>query len=108
MKPMLRRSLFVLVFVVMKINIHAQSVGINDDASLPHASAILDIKVSAAAKKGVLFPRMTGAQRTAIVKPAKGLFVYDSTVNSFWFHNGTSWQEIAKGANAWTVNGINV
>jgi len=108
MKSLFRHCLFILVFVVMQHNIHAQSVSINDDASLPHASAILDIKVSAAAKKGVLIPRMTGAQRIAIVKPAKGLLVYDSTVNSFWFHNGTSWQELAKGANAWTVNGINV
>ena len=108
MTTMLRHSLLILAFVVMQTAIHAQSVGINDDATLPHASAILDIKVSAAAKKGVLIPRMTVAQRIAIVKPAKGLLVYDSTINSFWFHNGTSWQEIAKGANAWTVNGINV
>src|SRR6478609_5390474 len=107
MKSLFRQCLLILVFVVMQITTHAQSVGINDDASLPHASAILDIKVSAAAKKGVLIPRMTGTQRIAIVKPAKGLLVYDSTVNSFWFHNGASWQEIAKGSNAWTVNGIN-
>lgn len=25
--------------------------------------------------------------------------MYDSTSNAFWFHNGTAWQEIAKGAN---------
>jgi len=105
---MFRHCLFVPVFVVMQTSIQAQSVGINDDASLPHASAILDVKVSASAKKGVLIPRMTSVQRNAIASPAKGLLVYDSTINSFWFHNGTSWQEIAKGANAWTVNGTNV
>src|SRR6478609_6587658 len=108
MKSLFRQCLLILVFVVMQITTHAQSVGINDDASLPNASAILDIKVSAAAKKGVLIPRMTGAQRNAIINPAKGLLVYDSTSNAFWFHNGTSLQEISKGANAWTVNGINV
>jgi len=57
-------------------------VGINDDASLPNASAILDIK-------GVLIPCMTGAQKTAIVNPDKGLLNYDSTVNSFWFPQWT-------------------
>lgn len=86
----------------------AQAVAINDDASLPHPSAILDIKVSAAAKKGVLLPRMTSAQRAAIAAPGKGLLVYDSTNNSFWFHNGTAWTEISKGINPWTVSGSNV
>jgi hypothetical protein len=51
---------------------------------------------------------MTGTQRAAIAAPAKGLLVYDSTSNSFWFHNGTSWLEISKGANAWTISGTNV
>jgi hypothetical protein len=92
----------------MQVIVHAQSVAINDDASLPHSSAILDVKVAGAAKKGVLLPRMTGAQRAAIGSPAKGLLVYDSTSNSFWFHNGTAWTELSKGINAWTVNGTNV
>jgi len=107
MKQLLQRCLCIFAIACTQ-QITAQSVAINDDASLPHASAILDIKVSAAAKKGVLLPRMTGAQRSAIATPAKGLLVYDSTNNSFWFHNGTAWQEISKGVNAWTVNGTNV
>ena len=40
----------------------AQSVAINTDASLPNASAILDIK---SITKGLLIPRMTTVQRTA-------------------------------------------
>jgi hypothetical protein len=36
------------------------------------------------------------------------LLVFDITSNSFWFHNGTAWQELSKGANAWTINGTNV
>ena len=89
--------------------IQAQAVAINDDASLPHASAILDVKVAAAVKKGVLFPRMTAAQRAAIPSPAKGLLVYDSTNNSFWYHNGAAWQQISSGgANPWTVAGTHI
>ena len=89
--------------------IKAQAVAINDDASLPHASAILDVKVAAAVKKGVLFPRMTAAQRAAIPSPAKGLLVYDSTNNAFWYHNGAVWQQISSGgANPWTVAGTHI
>jgi hypothetical protein len=51
---------------------------------------------------------MTGPQRAAIPSPAKGLMVYDSTSNTFWYHNGTAWTEFSKGVNAWTVNGSNV
>jgi hypothetical protein len=107
MKIQIRCLIAVLVFFCQQAST-AQSVSINDDASLPHSSAILDLKVSAAAKKGFLVPRMTSAQRAAIASPAKGLLVYDSTSNSFWFHNGTAWTEFSKGINPWTVNGTNV
>jgi hypothetical protein len=45
------------------MNQDAQSVAINDDGSVALPSAILDLKVSAANKKGNLIPRMTTAQR---------------------------------------------
>jgi hypothetical protein len=108
MNPSLFRAVLLLFLSIYSAHVTAQSVAINDDASLPHASAILDIKVAAAAKKGVLLPRMTSAQRAAIIAPGKGLLVYDSTANSFWFHNGTAWTEISKGVNPWTVNGSNI
>ena len=56
----------------------AQSVSVNTDGSLPNASAILDIKSTT---KGLLAPRMTSLQRTAIVSPANGLLVFDITTN---------------------------
>ena len=97
------------VLLLSVSEIQAQAVSINDDASLPHASAILDVKVAAAVKKGVLIPRMTAAQRAAIPAPAKGLMVYDSTNNSFWYHNGAAWQPISSGgANPWTVSGTHI
>ena len=43
------------VFLLFVGKIQAQAVAINDDASLPHASAILDVKVSAALKKVYYF-----------------------------------------------------
>jgi hypothetical protein len=50
-----------------------------------------------ATDKGLLIPRMTTSQRTAISSPATGLVVYDSDMNSFWYYNGTAWQALSGG-----------
>lgn len=52
------------------------------------ASAALEI---VSTTKGLLIPRMTTAQRTAIASPAEGLHVYDLTLNAPYYYNGTSW-----------------
>ena len=67
-------------------------VGINTDNSDPDASAMLDIKST---DKGVLIPRMTTSQRNAIASPATGLLVFDSTSGSFWFYNGSTWEDLS-------------
>ena len=71
---------------------NAQSVSVNTDGTTADASAILDVKSTT---KGVLVPRVTTAQRTAIVSPANGLLVFDTDVKSFWFYNGIAWTSIA-------------
>jgi len=63
----------------------AQNVGINDDGSLPDASAVLDVKSTT---KGMLVPRMTTSEKNAITSPAVGLLVFDITLNTFYFYNG--------------------
>jgi hypothetical protein len=60
----------------------------------PSPSSMLDITSTT---KGLLMPRMTTGQRTAIPSPATGLQVYDTTTNSFWYFNGTIW--VNTGAN---------
>lgn len=61
------------------------SVGIGTVA--PDASAVLDLKSDA---KGLLIPRLTAAQRTALAVPAKGLLVYQTeTPEGFYYNNGT-------------------
>lgn len=70
---------------------NAQSVSVNTDGSTADASSILDVKSST---KGMLVPRMTTAQRTAIPAPANGLLVYDTDVKSFWYYNGTTWTNL--------------
>lgn len=82
--------------------IFAQNVGINADGSTPDASAMLDIKSTT---KGLLIPRMTSAQRTAIAAPAMGLLVYDTTLNLYYSYNGTAWVAFAQSDNAWSFTG---
>lgn len=58
---------------------HAQ-VAINTDGTNAHASAVPDLKSTT---KGLLIPRVTTAQRTAIASPAHGLMVFDTDYESF-------------------------
>jgi len=48
----------------------------------------------------MLLPRMSTANRNAIVMPAKGLLVYDTTASSFFFFNGAAWQNVSNAATA--------
>ena len=82
--------------------LHAQNVGIG--TTTPAASAQLEISSTT---KGLLIPRLTSAQRTAIVSPVNGLQVYDTNTNSFWFYKSNVWVEITNSASAagWGLNG---
>lgn len=59
------------------------------NSSTPQDSAILQADSTT---QGFLPPRMTTAQRTAIVSPAAGLIVYDTTTNKSYTYDGTAWQ----------------
>jgi hypothetical protein len=54
------------------------------------ASSILTIESTT---KGVLLPRLTTTEINNIVSPATGLTVYNTTVNTLCFYNGSSWQK---------------
>jgi hypothetical protein len=84
--------------------VQAQNVGLNNDGSPAHPSAILDMK---ATDKGVLVPRMTAVQRAAIASPATGLLVYQTdTPAGFQFYNGSAWMPIGgAGASGWALAG---
>lgn len=83
------------------------SIGIG--TTTPHASAALDISSN---NKGLLIPRMTTAERTAIASPAKGLMVFDNTTSTYWYHNGTVWTEMtgggSSGSSGWTSSGTHL
>jgi trimeric autotransporter adhesin len=91
---MMKKNYFLLaVWVLLAFPTLAQNIAINTDGSLPNANAILDIK---SGNKGILIPRLDSIARKAI-PGTKGLLVYDTTTNSFWYNTGTQWQNIIAG-----------
>jgi len=56
----------------------------------PDPSAILEVSST---NKGVLLPRLTSAQKNGIASPAQGLFIFDTTTESFWYYDGNQWVE---------------
>lgn len=95
----MKKLIFTIATIALGLNANAQ-VGIGTTA--PSASSMLDLT---SASKGFLKPRMTTAQRIAVVSPAKGLEVFDTDFNSTWFYNGTAW---INSANYWTLSGSNL
>lgn len=81
------------------------NVGINNPT--PHAKSLLDLTSS---DKGLLTPRMTAAQRTAMF-PApdatgKGMLVYQTDgTQGFYYYDGTAWAMIQTGNAGWGLLG---
>ncbi|MBL7723604.1 MAG: hypothetical protein JNK27_05620 [Chitinophagaceae bacterium] len=82
----MKQFLSFLTFVFCLLNLQAQNIGIGTTA--PHASAALDITSTT---KGLLIPRMTTAQRDAIVSPAVGLMILNLDDKCADIYNGTAW-----------------
>jgi hypothetical protein len=69
----MKKSAFLIMMCLLNSSLLFSQVGINTDGSVPDNSAMLDVK---SASKGLLPPRMTLAERSAISSPADGLLVY--------------------------------
>lgn len=86
---------YLLFFMIITTNMFAQ-VGIGTTS--PAASSILDLTSTT---QGMLTPRMTTAQRTAIASPADGLILYDTDLKSLFHYvlSTTSWTKFNSDAN---------
>ena len=87
-------SLISLIILTGHSSLSGQGISINENGMAPDNSSIVDIQSN---EKGMLIPRMTEAQRMAIATPANGLLVYDISSQSFWFYNGSGWEELVGG-----------
>ena len=105
----MKSLLLISLIIITGLAAYCQSVGINEDASAPHPSAMLDVKSTT---KGMLVPRMTSAERTGILNPGEGLLVYDNGTASFWYYKAAGWTELVGGGGAgttyWNPNGTNI
>ncbi|HWR33222.1 MAG TPA: hypothetical protein VN451_06845 [Chitinophagaceae bacterium] len=115
----MKKIIFGLLVMAQYHSLTAQSVGIG--TTTPSASALLDVTSTS---KGLLIPRMTGAQRTAIATPAIGLMVIQTNteivppsspglylceqVGAFpvWRRIART-DEITSGTSTWTLSGSN-
>src|SRR5437764_15380185 len=101
----MRKFTFFLVTLVA-IHVNAQN-GIGIGTSTPDPSARLDVT---ATDRGRLVPRLTLAQRNAIVNPAKGLLVYQTDQDSGFYYNAgnaltPNWISMLGQLNGWTTKG---
>jgi hypothetical protein len=77
-----------LGIAIRPANVGGVKIG-GDNTTVTHVdSAILNVESTT---KGVLFPRMTTAQKLAITSPVGGLQVFDTTLNQMSYYNGTAW-----------------
>lgn len=81
------------------------NVGINNPT--PHAKSLLDLTSS---DKGLLTPRLTAAQRTAMFPApdatAKGMLVYQTDgTQGYYYYDGAAWQMLQAGGAGWGLLG---
>lgn len=101
------RSIFILlVCSLLSVSASAQNnSGIG--TTLPHASALLEV---AGFTQGILVPRMTNAQRNAIVAPVTGLLIYQTDATpteaiTFYYWEGTRWIPWGLIGTVWWITG---
>jgi hypothetical protein len=84
-----KKIVTLLLLISLYKTVTGQNVGIGTNA--PSASAQLDVSST---NKGVLLPRITTAQRKAIVSPEQGLMVFDSDKRTIMIYEGTRWGQL--------------
>ena len=103
------KALLLIFLLAIGISIQAQ-VAVNTDGAAPDNSAMLDVKSTT---RGLLAPRMTLAQRNAIVSPASGLMIYQTTdIPGYYYNSGTpaapAWALVGSNAGQWLNNGTSI
>lgn len=96
----MKKALLLSGGMFLAVAANAQSVGIGTNT--PDPSSVLDVTSSQA---GVLVPRMSTAQMNAIVAPATGLLIYNSTDNKFYYFDGAQWVAMVAASGSGSAGG---
>ena len=100
----MKKALLLSVLYFFHQIIMAQTGSVGIGTNTPHATVALEIQSTG---KGILIPRMTSAQRTAISNAGTGLLVFDNTTSSFWFKTASGWNELVDTASSiWKPTGV--
>lgn len=97
-----------LLLVICVCQINFAQVGIG--TTTPHPSSILHLNSTTS---GLLIPRLTASQKSAVVSPATGLLIYQTDgAAGFWYFNGSVWVPFGGGTiytfnNGLTLTGSN-
>lgn len=84
----MRKLHLTLFFSLFSVLLFAQGIAVNNSGAVAHSSAMLDVSSTT---KGILTPRMSESQRTAISQPANGLLVYQTdATKGFYYNSGTA------------------
>jgi len=83
--------LLIAVFVMLSNSVFSQGAAVNTTGASADPSAVFDASSNT---QGLLIPRMTTAERNAIVNPAEGLQIYNLDCHNFEYFNGTLWVAI--------------
>jgi len=91
-------KIVLILFVLLAINSAQAQIGIDNNNPNPHSS--LDL---GATDRGLLPNRLTTDERLNVLTPnltpaEKGLWVYDTDLNLFFFWNSTEWVSMSSGA----------
>jgi hypothetical protein len=103
----MKKIFYFIILIISQLTVVGQGVSINDDNSAANAHAMLDLS-STSNNKGLLIPRLSSAQRIAMVIGVtdEGLLVYDETTKSFWIWDASKWQEFIIDENSvWQLSG---
>ncbi|MFM9422202.1 MAG: hypothetical protein RIR06_663, partial [Bacteroidota bacterium] len=87
---MKKYTLVLLAIFALAVSATAQN-NFGMGTNTPDASAILEMQSNT---QGVLVPRLTSAQRNAIVAPANGLLVFDTDASCFYFFAAGVWTNL--------------
>jgi hypothetical protein len=103
--PVMKYLFFILITAIHALALAQNNVGIG--TTTPNSSALLDVSST---NRGLLPPRMTAVQRSAIAAPANGLLVYDMDSAAMMLRSAGQWQKLSStiSGDLWRLNGSHI
>jgi len=91
---MKKQFIFTLIAILFFTGNIFSQVKVGNNPTVIGTSSVLEIEST---NKGVVFPRMTGAQMNAIASPVSGMYVYNTDSLCICQYNGTAWRSMCGG-----------